>query len=83
MNGFSLMKNAPPHGHDGARCCRAGNLQKQSRDGPAQIVLRRIAVCIRRNGLSIGLRGSQRLTGLALLAPRQIADKAEAASKER
>jgi hypothetical protein len=35
MNGFYLMKKAPPHWDDGAKCCRAGNLQKQHPDGPA------------------------------------------------
>ena len=53
-------KKSPAMEGTGQRWCRAGNLQKQFRDGSTQIVLRQASVCISRNSLSIGLRGSER-----------------------
>ena len=55
----------PRHGGGGAKCCSAGDLQSQYRDGTYPIVCNLFSLQIRRNVLSIGLCARKRLIGLA------------------
>ncbi len=64
---ISFVKKTPPHGDDGVKWCRAGNLQKQSRDGPAQIVSTAHLVSITQKALE---RGALREGATQLLSRR-------------